>query len=778
MGVRNGTDVGAFAATSWDPDGPGPAAARLVVAGSFSAVVNTMARTVAVRDPGTGLWSELPGLPVGDGLALLGRGNGELVVGGGLQGFGNVARWTGTQWQSCGSGVNGTVYALAELPNGDLVVGGAFTQAGGVPANRVARWDGAQWHSLGTGFDNSVYALAVQPTGELFAGGPFTQAGGQPAPNLAQWNGTQWQILGNPGVVPAALRVLANGHLLAAGVNGIARWNGSWWSSEVATQGAVHAVLEASNGELFATGGFTSIGGVAAAGIARRTASGWQALGAGLGGVVPAGYGLAEFAPGDIAVAGRFATVDGLPCTYLAHWQGGWQGFGTALDGTVLAAVQTPNGDRFVGGNFRFAGNQRVNGIARWSGTDWLPLGTGLQGGCRAMLALPNGALVVAGSPVNLPTYVAMWHNGTWSSPGGGIPGEVRCLARLPNGDLVAGGWFNWAGTGPAQRVARFDGVSWQPMGAGFDLPVNAFLVTRSGELLAGGEMQLSGSVGVTRLARWDGSQWLPFATDPGTVVRALAELPDGRIVVGGDFVSGQNRTIQYWSGTGWQPLGGGANQSVLSLTVHASGLLFAGGFFHTIGGVPTGLGVFDGIAWGSAASGFTGNALAIAPAGADRLLVGGIFAAVGSVVSSNATTLRLPCLPDVQTVQTACVGPAGPLTAVATAPPLRGRSYASRVTGCAPLAFVAHVMGLQAANTPLGVLDPAGLPNCALLASVDALTVVPVVAGAAEFAVAIPPSPALVGVLVHEQYLQFVGTGPAASLSGSNALRLRIGGF
>ena len=37
------------------------------------------------------------------------------------------------------SGTNGIVRAMAVAPNGDVYVGGDFTQAGGVPANHVAK---------------------------------------------------------------------------------------------------------------------------------------------------------------------------------------------------------------------------------------------------------------------------------------------------------------------------------------------------------------------------------------------------------------------------------------------------------------------------------------------------------------------------------------------------------------------------------------------------------------------------------------------------------------
>ncbi|MBK8847084.1 MAG: hypothetical protein IPO27_11255 [Bacteroidetes bacterium] len=52
-------------------------------------------------------------------------------------------------WSTLGSGMDDWVYASA-IYNGDLIVGGKFTAAGGVNADHIARWDGTTpvWLSL------------------------------------------------------------------------------------------------------------------------------------------------------------------------------------------------------------------------------------------------------------------------------------------------------------------------------------------------------------------------------------------------------------------------------------------------------------------------------------------------------------------------------------------------------------------------------------------------------------------------------------------------------
>ncbi len=93
-------------------------------------------------------------------------------------------------------GVDGIVNAAVVDGAGNLYVGGGFTVAGSVVANRVAKWDGSSWSALGSGMNNTVHAPAVSGS-DLYAGGEFTTAGGVVANYVAKWNGSSWSALGS-----------------------------------------------------------------------------------------------------------------------------------------------------------------------------------------------------------------------------------------------------------------------------------------------------------------------------------------------------------------------------------------------------------------------------------------------------------------------------------------------------------------------------------------------------------------------------------------------------
>jgi hypothetical protein len=83
------------------------------------------------------------------------------------------------------------------------------------------------------------------------------------------------------------------------------------------------------------------------------------------------------------------------------------------LNNIVSALAVLPNGDLVAGGDFTTAGGVTANRIARWSGSSWAPLGTGMNSLVEALAALPNGDLVTGGFFTNAggvgSAYFARW---------------------------------------------------------------------------------------------------------------------------------------------------------------------------------------------------------------------------------------------------------------------------------------------------------------------------------------------------------------------------------
>lgn len=581
-------------------------------------------------------------------------GNGDVYAGGDFTQAGgssayNIARWNGA-WSSLGTGaangMNDAVNALAVAGNGDVYVGGDFTQAGGivgtVAATGIAKWSGTAWSSLGTGITNGVggrvYALALASNGDLYVGGYFSQAGPGWASNVARWSGTTWSSLGtgaDEGVNYAvyALALAGNGEVYVGGyfsqaggtaASQVAHWDGTTWSSLGAggadgVDSAVYALAVAGNGSVYAGGEFTQAGGAAANRVARWSGTAWSSLGTVFGNGVngPVAV-LAVAGNGDVYVGGSFTQAGGAAANRVARWDGtAWSSLGAGvtngLNGNVVALAVASNGAVYVGGSFTQAGGTAANRVACWNGTAWSSLGTGFGFGSGvtfpvvALAVAPNGDVYAGGSFTQAggiaANYIARWNGTTWSSLGtgttNGMSARVYSLAVSSSGDLYAGGEFMQAGGVAANHVARWNGTTWSSLGTGtgagtgtangVDGRVHALAVASNGDVYVGGDLMGAGGILANRVAKWNGTVWRSLGPGPSNGVNnnvyALALSSAGDVYIGGAFTwaGGPTNVTNYvvkWNGTSMSSLGTGLNSMVSGLATGLSGQLYAGGTF------------------------------------------------------------------------------------------------------------------------------------------------------------------------------------------------------
>jgi hypothetical protein len=467
-----------------------------------------------------------------------------------------IARWSGSEWSALSGGVDGLVRALSPGAT-NLYVGGDFTLANGISANRVAQWNGTAWSALGSGVNNgvnnSVNVLFSQPGGNLYAGGSFTTAGGVTVNRVASWDGGTWNAF-NLGV-SGAVRTLAvsgtklyvGGDFTSAGAvlaNAVAQWDGAVWSplSRALNNQVTALVLHA--GELIAGGAFTRAGGLPAGGLARWDGDAWTPLGTGVNGTVEA---LASDGV-NVYVGGEFSTVGGVPANRVARWDGtSWTALGTGANATVTA-LAVSGGTLYAGGNFGSVDGVPANHIAKWDGSGWAALGSGLAGGFGGItrvhaLAVNGGGLVVGGlfdtAGGVAASNVARWNGTLWSGLGSGVNNEVFALL-MSGSDLYVGGMFSMAGGVNASRIARWDGAGWSPLGAGLGGSGGAAvfsLAAMGGTLYAGGSFTTAGGAGANYIARWGGGGWSPLASGMNNGVQALV-LNGTMLHAGGSFTT------------------------------------------------------------------------------------------------------------------------------------------------------------------------------------------------------------------------------------------------
>ncbi|MFO0830660.1 MAG: hypothetical protein U0637_02340 [Phycisphaerales bacterium] len=688
-----------FASTTWDPDGAGPAPARLVVGGRFGvagwlaggSTAPVAAANIASFD-GSG-WSGLGVGLSGDNRYALVQSvvsyNNALYAGGGFDNTGGtplagLARWTGTAWSAVGGGLwspdPGTgapsVWVLAmTVYNGELVVAGEFQRvngSGGTVVNNIARWNGSTWQAMGGGSNGQIGALAVH-NGELYAGGTFSAMGGVAASRIARWDASAgvWRAVG-----------------VGIDLND---------TTATSVQDSVVYSLASYGGSLVAAGRFSGASGVAAHDIARWNGSGWAALGEGLARphsdpfyVMRRGvYALGVY-NGQLIAAGEFQVAGGQPALNIASWNGSaWSALGPGL-GTVQPAYGDESGRSltvynnrlYVGGIFSSSGLVRYAGLGQWDGSSvsWVPTAGVLRAvspGVRALVPW-EGSMTVGGDfgfqyqPGFLPWNWLRW-NGLGFSPTSLSPtngtnfGVIHAAFAAPassppsttnlylGGDFTSFTSFNTS-VENLNRVVRLNSLvaGFQPMGSGFNNTVRS-ITSFNGAIYAAGDFTGSGAGTVSHIARWTGSAWQGVTSQPtpgpeglnGPVLAMRGYTVNSvtaRLVVGGAFTSAGGVAVSnvaaFSQGTvantaSWVGMGAGFNNTVRALEYY-NGSIYAGGDFTASGATPLNhLARWTGTAWVDVGGGVSGPVYALKVSNS-TLVVGGSFAAAGGLPATT----------------------------------------------------------------------------------------------------------------------------------------------
>jgi hypothetical protein len=322
---------------------------------------------------------------------------GNLVVSGTFTSIGgiqtqNIALFDGLNWNSMGgeNGFSGSFIEGVERIGNDLYAMGQFSQIAGVNSSCIAKWNGQNWSSFGGSFSGSTSGFQNNPPlvsclaefqGELYAAGDFRLIDGLTANSIVKWNGINWEPIGQGisgmyagGALYVNDMIVFNDELYICGafselngiqVNGIAKYNGSTWSS-VDGGGNNLNIFDLYNydGMLYAGGVITNIGNADVSNIARLNGEIWEAL---PNSEFNSWVGELKSFNNKLFAIGNFTMVGNEPVSHIAQFDGqSWTGLNEGLD-EVGTALEIFNGRLYCGGNFSNAGNISAENIAIWS---------------------------------------------------------------------------------------------------------------------------------------------------------------------------------------------------------------------------------------------------------------------------------------------------------------------------------------------------------------------------------------------------------------------------
>lgn len=113
----------------------------------------------------------------------------------------------------------------------------------------------------------------------------------------------------------------------------------------------------------------------------------------------------------------------------------------TGADGSLSATAVDGSGNLYIGGSFTVVGGVIANGVAKWDGTNWSALGSGMNGWVGQLAVSGNNVYAAGGFTMaggKAANYIAKWDGTNWSALGSGLNGGVYALL-LSGSDLYAG---------------------------------------------------------------------------------------------------------------------------------------------------------------------------------------------------------------------------------------------------------------------------------------------------------------------------------------------------
>lgn len=362
---------------------------------------------------------------------------------------------------------------------------------------------------------------------------------------------------------------------------------------------------------------------------------------------------------------------------------------------------------------------------------------------------------------------------------------------------LMYGGMSTSFFGGPSvDQTWEFDGTTWTQV-----FPVTtpgglgnygmAYDLVRQRVVLFGGSSNSFFPIAAADTWEFDGTNWAlrTPATNPGPLERPAMCFHQGlgrTVLFGGiDPQFGGNDTTWLYDGTTWTAAAvTGARPSVRTGAKMAydsvRGVCVLSGGVDPMNGSPiVDTWQFDGASWTQVPtvnSGRYAHGMAFLPTSRQVVLFGGsnpaTFSDLGDTWLFGATATAFG---------SGCLGSNGVPQLAAVDAPRLGSTYTLNL-GNLPLgsgaAFVA--VGFSNQTSPLGALpfalDGIGMTGCASLTSAEALVLVPVNAGTATVATAIPSSVAFVALTLHHQGFAIDAAANAAGATASNGITGVVG--
>lgn len=616
-----------------------------------------------------------------------------------------------------GSGVNGSLKAIAIQSDGKIIIGGSFTSYNGISTNNIARinTDGSldSNFSIGTGPNGQVKEIDFQNDGKIIMQGSFTSYNGVGINYIARINSDgSLDSSFNLGLgTYQTVRMVAiqnDGKIIIVGdftsVNGtnikyIARvnTNGSLdttFNSGTGPESSVYNCTIQSDGKIIIYGSYSSYNGTAVSRLIRLNSNGSLDT-TFYAGPITSINSISMLSNGKIFISGSFSSYNGIAVNRIARINSdGSYDFtfnkNTGASNTIFASAIQSDGKIVIGGSFHFFNGKFVRNLARLNidgslDTTFNSGIIGVNGFVNTISIQSDGKIIIGGNFTSYDGFQSkniarINTNGTFDSTfytGSGFNSYVNCSTILSNGKIIIGGFFSTFNGTAIKSIVRLnvDGSLDNTFNSGSSTiydEVLSFAIQSDGKIIVGGNIYGLAAANIGRL-NIDGVEDTTFIAGSGTnsQINTISLQGDGKIIIGGEFsdFNGVNKNriarlntdgsldVNFSAWAGWY---------VNKIVIQNDGRILVGGEFNSMNGISqnnisclNSNGSLDlNFNSGTGANDHI-HSLVIQNDG--RLIIGGDFTAYNEIGRNRIARIMCNCITTSSVSETACVSYTAP---------------------------------------------------------------------------------------------------------------------
>lgn len=328
---------------------------------------------------------------------------------------------------------------------------------------------------------------------------------------------------------------------------------------------------------------------------------------------------------GQLVMAGKFSSLDGIPIGNIAIWDGSsWSQLGDGISGDVRCTA-IYNGELYIGGNINTNATSLndLPSVCKLANGVWTGVSDENVVGIADDMLVWNGELYVVSNFWSLPNKIMKFDGTNWTQVGGDVGqfGDNHSIATIDtfNNELYIAGRFADLETSGANHIAKFNGNTWESVGFPTSGEENNLIkgwindiVSHEGKLYVGGSIHDftgSSTTDKPRLASYDGTSWTGYSFDENNSgeIKSLL-IHEGVLYCGGEFAHWEQNEVangvlifnemddNEFMTTGFYNADGSSN-AVEDLAV-INGSVYATGDFENFGtsGVTVGIARFNGV--------------------------------------------------------------------------------------------------------------------------------------------------------------------------------------